>query len=184
MNDSIKQRMDEHAAVLSKLSEAAEPLEAIARSVADCFLNGGRLYICGSGASHIIAKYIESLFMGVCRMQRPPLPAITLLADSYLLGERPADIFEQQLTALLTPVDVVFAISSQSSEALTKALRYAGQTGAGTVGLAGRDQGTLRGLCDSLVVVEHADPLLVTEIHMLLAHIICQRVDEMIFKIM
>ena len=62
-----------------------------------------------------------------------------------------------------------------------KALRYAGHMGVSAAGLAGKDQGTLHGLCDSLITVESNDPLVVTELHILLVHIICHWVDEIIF---
>ena len=177
----MHKRIKEHSNALAKLADLSA-IEKAAQSVADCFLSGSKLYILGSGPSHIIAKYAEALFMD--SSARPPLPAVTLLPDYYLSAQNQHEIFEKQLTALLGSTDSLFALSAgHPCEAVTRALRYAGHIDAATIGFSGKDNGTLHGLCDILVPVEHNDPLTVTEIHVMLLHMLCKQIDKIMFSI-
>jgi D-sedoheptulose 7-phosphate isomerase len=135
-------------------------ISATARSMADRFGRGGRLFTFGNGGSATDARSLASLF------GRPPsgrpLPARCLADDPAVLTALANDVgfelvFTRQLIAHAGPDDIAVGIStSGSSRNLLSALEHAARAGLLTIGLAGYDGGEMRGCgaLDTCFVVE------------------------------
>ena len=135
-------------------------VSATARSMADRFRRGGRLFTFGNGGSATDARSLASLF------GRPPagrpLPARCLADDPAVLTALANDVgfdlvFTRQLIAHAGPGDLAVGIStSGNSRNLLSALEHAARTGLLTLGLAGYDGGEMRGCgaLDACFVVE------------------------------
>jgi D-sedoheptulose 7-phosphate isomerase len=133
---------------------------ATARSMADRFRRGGRLFTFGNGGSATDARSLASLF------GRPPagrpLPARCLADDPAVLTALANDVgfelvFTRQLIAHAGPDDIAVGIStSGNSRNLLRALEHAARTGLLTLGLAGYDGGDMQrcGALDACFVVE------------------------------
>jgi D-sedoheptulose 7-phosphate isomerase len=131
-----------------------------ARSMADRFRRGGRLFTFGNGGSATDARSLASLF------GRPPagrpLPARCLADDPAVLTALANDVgfelvFTRQLIAHAGPDDIAVGIStSGNSRNLLSALEHAARDGLLTLGLAGYDGGEMRGCgaLDACFVVE------------------------------
>jgi D-sedoheptulose 7-phosphate isomerase len=93
-----------------------------------------------------------------------------------------SEAFVEQLKNFLNRGDVVIGISgSGNSPSILKAIEYANQQGAITVGLTGFSGGKLAGLAQVPVHVPVNDMQKVEDIHMMLFHVamqvLCSRMD-------
>jgi D-sedoheptulose 7-phosphate isomerase len=180
--EKINDQLEAHNKLFSKIDAAI--LESAAHMAVDCFLNGGKLYICGSGMSAWLSGYTASLFMNKCIMSRPPLPAIALADDISYMSE---DIFEKQIIALATPADLVWGlvatdIANASAESVVRALRAAAHHNVKNVGFFGKNSKNMQGICDISLSADHIDAVRVMEMHLAMVHIICDTVDNIIFR--
>ncbi|MDR2883679.1 MAG: SIS domain-containing protein [Deferribacteraceae bacterium] len=187
MENNIKSQITDHTKLLTKLD--LDSIRNIAQMAADCFLNGGKLYICGSALSGFIAQYAAAMLMNKCTLSRPPLPAIALRSDlSYIPLHDNAtpcdtDIFEKQISALATGADIVWGFAADKScETVVRALRIAAQNKIKTVGFVGIESDGIQGLCDVTISVAHESPIRVQEIHFAAVHLICDTIDTIIFS--
>lgn len=131
-----------------------------ARSMADRFRRGGRLFALGNGGSATDARSLASLFA------RPPhghpVPARSLVDDTAVLTALANDVgfelvFVRQLIAHAGPDDIAVGFStSGNSRNLVAAFEHAAGRGLLTVGFAGYDGGEMRacGDLDACFVVE------------------------------
>ena len=168
-------------------ADNAQIIVNFATTIADAFVNGKKLLICGNGGSAADAQHIAAEFVSRFVMERPSLPAIALTTDTSLLTAIGNDysfdeVFEKQVSALANEGDIVWGIStSGNSENVLRALRKAVKNGAVVLGFSGRNGGQMKGLCDHLIIVDNQITARIQEIHILCAHIICGLVDEIMF---
>ncbi len=188
MDKFITSIFDEMKEVQNRfVTESTPILIAIATEIVQCFVNGGKLLICGNGGSAADAQHIAAEFVNRFKMERPPLPAIALTTDTSIITSigndyEFNDIFLKQVSALANENDVLWGIStSGNSENVVRALREAGRMNVRIVGFTGRDGGKMKGLCDILFQSPTDNTPRIQEIHISAAHIICQLVDEMMF---
>jgi len=169
------------------IAESSYQLVEIATHIASCFESGGKLMIFGNGGSAADAQHIAAEFVNRFRMERPPLPAISLSTDTSVLTSIGNDydfeqIFEKQLMALCKPEDLAWGIStSGNSPNVLKGLRFCAKEEISTLGFAGRDGGKMNGLCDFMLTIPSDNTARIQEIHIIAAHVICALVDEILF---
>ena len=130
--------------VKEKLSEK---IVEVARALAECIKNGGKLLLCGNGGSAADAQHFAGEL--VVRLSsdytRSALPAITLSSNDYVLTACANDfgfeqVFSRQIEALGKPEDLLLCIStSGNSPNLIVATQKAIEKKMKTVGLLGRD---------------------------------------------
>jgi D-sedoheptulose 7-phosphate isomerase len=86
------------------------------------------------------------------------------------------DIFVGQLKNILQPGDLVLAISgSGNSENVIRAVEYANQNGAVTLGLCGYSGGKLKQIAQHVVWAEIDDMQLAEDFHFMFGHMVMQR---------
>lgn len=87
------------------------------------------------------------------------------------------DIFIEQLKNIMLPGDLVIAISgSGNSENVIRAVNYANENGAITLGLSGFSGGKLKQIVQHSVWVNINDMQLSEDIHAIFGHIVMQRI--------
>ena len=140
-----------------------------------------RVYIIGNGGSAATASHMVNDFgIGLKRRDKLNISAIALadnLASCSAIANDTGyeNIFYLQLKNVLTPEDVLIAIScSGNSPNITKAVRYAKEVGATVVGFSGFEGGELKHLSD---IVLHAQTEsgaygLVEDVHMIINHML------------
>ncbi len=85
------------------------------------------------------------------------------------------DIFVEQLKNILKPGDLVVAISgSGNSENVLRAVKYANENGANTLGLCGFDGGKLKSLSRNKIWVNVNDMQITEDLHSVFGHIVMQ----------
>jgi D-sedoheptulose 7-phosphate isomerase len=181
----IEERIDEHLATVAKLKGAAGDIAACADLVIEALRAGHRLYVLGNGGSAADAQHIAAELIGRFKHAgKPALPATALTTDTSCLTALGNDfgfeqIFARQVEALVSPGDVVWALSvSGRSANVLAAVERARRRGARIIGFTGGGGDVLRQRCDACVTVDHSDSDRVQEGHQLAYHIVCELIER------
>jgi D-sedoheptulose 7-phosphate isomerase len=177
MTDKIKSIIQSSIDVkgtILKDEAMVEKIKTVAHVVTDCFKSGSRVYFCGNGGSAADAQHLAAEFTGRFYHDREPLPAEALHDYSY------DQIYERMIKAQGRKGDVLFGIStSGNSKNIILAQEEAKRRGMITVSLTGETGGKMKDSADYLFNVPSTDTPRIQESHILIGHIICQLVEEM-----
>ena len=166
-------------------------LEQAADLLTQSLDEGGKVLACGNGGSACDAMHFCEELTGRYRNDRPALAAISLtdvghvtcVANDYGYDE----VFARGVQALGKPDDVLVALStSGNSPNVIRAVEAASEIGMQTIGLLGRDGGTLAGVCDFEwiipgVPVDAPTADRIQEVHMLILHALVEGVERRLF---
>jgi D-sedoheptulose 7-phosphate isomerase len=154
--------------------------EAIARA-----LQGGRKVLAfGNGGSAGDAEHLVAELVGRFELDRRPLPAIALTANSSVVTAIANDygyahVFARQIEALGLAGDVAVGISTSGRSANVEAgLAVAKARGLVTIALTGRDGGKMGADADVHVNVAEQSTARIQEVHRTIIHGICAAVDR------
>ena len=148
---------------------------------------GGRLYIAGNGGSAADAQHLAAEFVSKLARDRAPLPAEALTTDSSILTAIANDygfdqVFARQLAGKATERDVFLGITtSGESTNILQALAHCRAVGLPSIVLTGRGGGRARALADHCIAVPGQATSTVQELHILLAHTLCETVEAALF---
>jgi D-sedoheptulose 7-phosphate isomerase len=188
MKDRITAAFLSHREVMEALERELTPkMIQVAELLVDAFRHGKKLLVMGNGGSAADAQHLAGEIVGRFRLERPGLPAIALNTDTSILTAVGNDygyeaIFRRQVEAHGQEGDVVIGIStSGSSPNVLTALRLAREKGCRTVGLLGKDGGSIKGLVDIDLTVPGHDTPRIQEGHITIIHILCELVEQALF---
>ena len=150
--------------------------------IANAWQAGSQIITLGNGGSsltalHFVNDWNKSIFLttGTPFRGRSLIDNIGLLM-AYGNDISFDDLFVEQLKNLLRPDDLVIAISgSGNSENVVRAIRYANDNNAVTLGLCGFQGGKLMELAQHVVWVKVEDMQLSEDVHAIIGHIVMQR---------
>lgn len=160
--------------------------EAVAHIVG-CYRAGGRLYIAGNGGSAADAQHLAAEFVSRLARDRNPLPAEALTTDSSIITAIGNDygyenIFSRQLAGKLHDVDAFLGITtSGQSHNIIKALDQCRMNGAKSIVFTGRDGGAVKTHADYCIVAPGENTSTIQELHIVLAHTLCECVEDALF---
>ncbi|MBP7865619.1 MAG: SIS domain-containing protein [Acidobacteria bacterium] len=166
-----------------------DTVEETAREAARRVRKGGRVYLLGNGGSAADALHWAGELMGRFRLDRPGIPAFALAGNPALLTATANDmgydrVFARQLLTLAGPNDVVVAIStSGNSPNVVAALEAVAGVPCLKVGFTGRGGGDVGPLCDVLFDVDSTDTPRIQEIHEVLGHVFCERLEALLQEV-
>jgi D-sedoheptulose 7-phosphate isomerase len=164
--------------------DCGENIVDAAMLIARCLRGRGKLLFFGNGGSAADAQHLAAEFVGRFRIERQALPAIALTTDSSILTAVGNDygfdqIFSRQIQALGQPGDVAIGIStSGNSLNVTGAIKQAAKQDLKTIGLAGRDGGSLAKCVDISITVASSNTARVQECHITIGHILCELAEN------
>lgn len=160
-----------------------------AEHVISCYQKGGRLYIAGNGGSAADSQHLAAEFVSKLARDRNPLPAEALTTDSSILTAIGNDygfekVFSRQLAGKLLANDVFLGITtSGQSPNILQALQECKARGIKTIVFTGRDGGQTKPLADYCIIVPGEMTSTIQELHILLAHTLCESVESALFPI-
>ncbi len=189
MKNEIIRQLQAHRDVIELMEEKLSLLVADAVNVmADALSQGHKLLIMGNGGSAADSQHFAAEILGRFKMERPGLPAIALTTDSSILTAIGNDygfdvVFRRQIEGLAAEGDVVIGIStSGSSKNVYDALLLAREKKCRTMGLLGRDGGTIKEIVDIALTVPSSDTPRIQEGHITLIHIMCDLLEKKLFS--
>lgn len=185
MRDTIVRLLKESIELKQKLLKTqAGQIEAVAREAISRLGKGGRLVLFGNGGSAADAQHIAAELVHQFERRGRAIPAIALSTNTSSLTAIGNDwgfkeIFSRQVEALVESRDIVIGIStSGNSENVLMGIEEAKRRGAFTVGLLGRDGGSIARAADAAVIVPGQSTARIQECHITIGHIICHLVEQ------
>jgi D-sedoheptulose 7-phosphate isomerase len=170
------------AGLMATFQQAAE-------HVISCYQKGGRLYIAGNGGSAADSQHLAAEFVSKLARDRNPLPAEALTTDSSILTAIGNDygfekVFSRQLAGKLQANDVFLGITtSGQSPNILQALQECKSRGIKTIVFTGRDGGQTQQIADYCIIAPGKMTSTIQELHILLAHTLCESVESALFPI-
>lgn len=190
-NHTLKGNIEDSIRAKEQLAADQALLECFdnaVQHVISCYRAGGRLYIAGNGGSAADAQHLAAEFVSKLAKDRNPLPAEALTVDSSILTAIGNDygfenIFARQLAGKLKPNDVFLGITTSGrSPNILKALDQCRTLGVKSIVFTGRDGGQSRGMADYCIVVPGLKTSTIQELHIVLAHSLCECVESALFS--
>lgn len=189
MNQEIRLQLQQHIQVIAEIERTlgdriAEAVEMLIAAMAQ----GNKLLVMGNGGSAADAQHFAAEIIGRFKLERRALPAIALTTDTSILTALGNDygfdrIFVRQVEGLAQPGDVVIGIStSGNSPNVFAALAQARTMGCKTIGLLGKDGGSIRAEADVALIVPSDDTPRIQEGHLTIIHIICDLLEKRLFQ--
>lgn len=145
---------------------------------------GGKIIIFGNGGSAADSQHFAAELVGRFQKERQAIAALALTTDTAILTSLANDyafdrVFERQIEALASPQDLVFAIStSGKAKNVIEAVKKAKKLRLKTIGLTGKDGGSLAKMANIALVVPSSVTARIQESHILIIHIICEIVED------
>ena len=183
--------------ILNTLQESLEVKERFVKThidliqrgadrLATCITSGHKIMIFGNGGSAADAQHMAAEFVNRFQIERPPLAALALSTDTSIITSIGNDyhfdeIFSKQILALGKKDDVAIGIStSGNSPNVIAAMGAAKKIGMFTIGFTGRG-GKLAECADLVFKADSKITARIQEVHITLAHILCDLVDRILF---
>ena len=189
MIDEIRKQLQDHRALIELLERDLAPqIAEMGSLVSTALTNGNKLLVMGNGGSAADSQHFVAEIVGRFKMERRALPAIALSTDTSILTAVGNDygfesIFSRQVEALAAPGDIVVGLStSGNSPNVLKALNEARKRGCRTIGLLGKDGGSIWSACDLALVVPSTDTPRIQEGHITIIHIVCDLMEKALFS--
>jgi D-sedoheptulose 7-phosphate isomerase len=157
------------------------------QEVVDRYRRGGRLYIAGNGGSAADAQHLTSEFVSKLARDRAPLAVEAMTVDTSVLTAIGNDygyeqVFSRQVTGKMTEKDIFLGITtSGQSPNILNALDTCRQMAIPTIVFTGREGGAAKERSDYCIVVPGEMTSTIQEIHIVLAHSLCECVERAIF---
>ncbi len=154
--------------------------------IENAWRSGKQIITLGNGGSsmtalHFINDWNKSIYLST----KTPFRGRSLvdnmgLVMSYSNDISFEDVFVEQLKNIMQPGDLVLAISgSGNSENVIRAVEYANQNKAVTIGLCGYSGGKLKKLAQHVVWINIDDMQIAEDAHAIFGHIVMQRLCSM-----
>ena len=175
-------------ALESMCDDIAAAIELLIASVK----KGNKILSCGNGGSAADAQHFSSELINRFHHDRVSVPAIALTTDSSTITSIANDydfneIFARQISSLGHKEDILLAIStSGNSKNILRAIEEAHLRGMHVIAFTGRDGGEMAkhlNKSDVELRVPSNSTARTQEVHLLLIHILCARMDNRIFDL-
>ena len=188
MNKIIQQSVEESIQTKQLFFDTnSTAIESCAHTLVTALKNGRKILLFGNGGSAADCQHIAAEFVNRFQMERHPLAAIALTCDTSIITSIGNDysfeqIFSKQIMALGKEGDIALGITtSGNSPNVIKAALEAKQMGLTVIGFSG-NKGTLKEIADIPFCVNSETTARIQEVHILLAHILCDLTERLFFK--
>ncbi len=167
--------------------EQLNNLKTAAEYCIEALQQGGKILLCGNGGSASDAQHIAAELSGRFQYDRPPLYAEALHVNSSYLTAVANDysydkVYSRMIEAAGKKGDVLIAISTSGNSAnVVEAVKQAQKQEMMCIGLTGADGGKLKSLCDLSLRVPSKNTARIQETHILMGHILCEKIERTLF---
>jgi D-sedoheptulose 7-phosphate isomerase len=157
---------------------------AAAIAIRQAVTSGRKLLAFGNGGSAADAQHLVAELVGRFEVERAPLAAVALTANSSIVTAIGNDysfeqVFARQVEALGSAGDVAFGISTSGrSPNVERALLSAKSRGMLAVALTGRDGGSIGPIADIHINVAEQSTPRVQEVHRTVLHAMCSLIER------
>jgi len=167
--------------------EQLQSFRQAADVVVSAYRRGGRLLIAGNGGSAADAQHLAAEFVSKLARDRSPLPAEALTTDSSILTAIGNDygfdhVFSRQIEGKARTGDVFLGITTSGRSAnIINAVKSCRRIGVTSIVFSGRGGGAVKQIADICVVASGDLTSTIQEMHIVLAHSLCETVERALF---
>ena len=181
----IRRQLEESARVKQSFSdELVGRIGQFSEKCAAALRAGGKIVFFGNGGSAADALHLAAELVVRLRSDRRGLAALALTANPSVLTAAGNDygfehIFSRQIESLLSPGDILTALStSGASPNIVRGVEAGRSRGAYLSALTGESGGALADKVDLLLNVPSRDPQRIQEAHITIGHIACALIEQ------
>ena len=171
-----------------KLLESQSDNIKIATNIMIEALNSkNKIIYCGNGGSAADSQHLSAELMGRYKLDRKPLPAISLTVDTSAITAIGNDygfehIFSRQLEGIGNKGDVLYATStSGESKNVIKAIEKAKEIGIKVIFITGKDNNKMSKISDITIHAQSNETNHIQEMHIAIGQLICGIIEEELF---
>ena len=186
IKNDIQESINVKNAVLTQCTDAIEQCGLL---LAKSIKSKGKILFCGNGGSaadcqHLAAELVVRFRSSV---NRPAIPAIALTVDPSVMTAGGNDIgfdnvFAREVEAFGNPNDILVGIStSGNSKNVIKAVEQAHKQNMKVIALLGGNGGLIAGITNYKVIVPSKTTARIQESHIMIGHIWCKMIEEILF---
>tara|TARA_Y100000310_G_C20648180_1_gene797844 strand:+ start:1446 stop:2030 length:585 start_codon:yes stop_codon:yes gene_type:complete len=181
--------IEESLKIINSLKENISLYASITAEVARAFKKGNKVLFCGNGGSAADAQHLAAELAGKFKKDRRALFAEALHTNTSSLTAIANDmgyenVYSRMVESKGRKGDVLFGLStSGESENVLKAIKLAKDNMITTVLMTGdiEDPEEKIFLCDYIIKVPSKNTPRIQEAHILIGHILCELVEEILF---
>lgn len=187
MINTIKTDLAQISQNFIALQEKASTIAEIANLWIEALAKGNKVIFCGNGGSAADSQHLAAELMGRYKIDRNPMPAMSLTVDTSALTAIGNDygyenVFARQLKGIAKEGDVLVGIStSGNSKNIVEAFKTAKQLGVKTVAFTGEGGGLMKQEATVCLNVPSKITNNIQEMHIASGHIICGLVESHFF---
>ncbi len=184
MNDYFDTNLREHIETFQYLANCKSEISTAVDLIVEALAIGRKILFCGNGGSAADCQHIAAEFTGRFTKDRRPLAGLALTTDTSALTCIANDydftkVFSRQILALGESGDVLVGISTSGMSAnVSDAISTAKDAGLRTIGLLGKDGGTIKNICDHSIIIPSSVTARIQEAHIFVGHVICGAVEQ------
>lgn len=170
-------------------------IEKVVKAIINAFKKKKKIIIFGNGGSAADAQHFAAEIVNRFKINRAPLPAISLVTDTSVLSSIANDIgyeqvFAKQIEALGEKGDVAIAITTSDIERkkgghsanIANGLLMAKRKGLLRIGLLSEKSKKILKLLDLSIKAPSKNTPRIQEIHITIIHIICELVEKLLYE--
>jgi D-sedoheptulose 7-phosphate isomerase len=183
--EEIRRQLEENARAMAFSAELIARIAQFAEKSAAALRGGGKLVFFGNGGSAADALHLAAELVVKLQTERRGLAALALTTNPSVLTAAGNDygfeyVFARQIESLVTPQDVLVALStSGNSKNIVCGVEAGRARGAYLVGLTGDSGGAIAAKLDLLLNVPSRDPQRIQEAHITIGHIACSLIEQL-----
>jgi D-sedoheptulose 7-phosphate isomerase len=184
--EEIRRQLEESARVKQVFSDVlVQRILQVAQKCAAALRAGGKVVFFGNGGSAADALHLAAELVVKLRDDRRGLAALALTTNPSVLTAAGNDygfeqIFARQIESLVSPQDVLVALSTSGDSAnILRGIEAGRGRRAFLVALTGESGGRLASKVDLLLNVPSRDPQRIQEAHITIGHIACSLIEQL-----
>ena len=188
--DNIKKQIQEQNNLTAEIAadeQFLNKIDEVIKTIVNAYNAGKKVMFCGNGGSAADAQHLAAELSGKFYLDREPLAAealhvnssyITAVANDYSFDK----IYSRYISGAGQKGDILIGLSTSGrSENIVQAFKAARKNQIVTIGFTGQTGGKLREFSDFLINIPSQNVPRIQEMHLLIGHIICEKVEKELF---
>ena len=187
MKEKIKKYFQTVSNNFQLLEKQTQNIESASNIIIDSLKKGNKIIFCGNGGSAADSQHLSAELMGRYKLDRNPLPAISLTVDTSAITAIGNDygyehVFSRQLSGIGNKNDVLYATStSGTSKNVIEAIKTAKEMEIHVIALTGSNKTNISDYADVVINAPSNETNYIQEMHIAIGQLICGIVEEHFF---
>ena len=187
MKKKIKNYLQNVSNNFKLLESQSDNIKIATNTMIKALNSKNKIIYCGNGGSAADSQHLSAELMGRYKLDRKPLPAISLTVDTSAITAIGNDygfeyIFSRQLEGIGNKGDILYATStSGESKNVIKAIEKAKEIGIKVICVTGKDNNKMAEISNITIHAQSNETNHIQEMHIAIGQLICGIIEEELF---